>query len=111
MEEIYRAVGVNIRAQRLRLGLTLEDLADLASLPAPYIGQIERGTKQASLRSVAALARGLGVPVARLFSAASGRKNASASTRVEALLRANTGAERALLVSMVRHLSKGLRRL
>lgn len=110
MEHIYREVGEKIRAKRRQLGLTLEDLAELSGLPAGYIGQIERGGKKASLRSVSLLAQGLGLPVGRLF-ADGAAKDAGVAEQVEAVLRANNAAEKKVLLSMLRHLSRALKEL
>jgi transcriptional regulator with XRE-family HTH domain len=111
MNEIYREVGGKIRAKRHQLGLTLEDLAELADLPASYIGQIERGVKKASLRSIAELAKGLGVSVGSLFAARGPKKNSDLAERLDALLRSNDAAERKVLLSALRQLSKGVKSL
>lgn len=59
--------GARIREIRTEAGLTQEELAHRAGLHWTYIGQIERGERNLSLKNVLKLARGLGVPEAELF--------------------------------------------
>lgn len=59
--------GARIREIRTERGLTQEELADRASLHWTYVGQIERGERNLSLKNVLKLARGLGVAEADLF--------------------------------------------
>lgn len=110
MPDIYSEVGVNIRSQRLQQGLTLEDLAELSDLHASYVGQIERGVKKCSLKTVAALAKALGVRVPMLMtSGAAALEKASVARQLEAAVRANSAEEKKLLLLIVKHLAKGLR--
>lgn len=111
MKTIYQSVGENIRANRLQSGLTLEDLAELSGLHASYIGQIERNSKKASLKTVAALAAALGVPARQLFGAAAGKKTADPADQLGAMLRFNDGRKRKIILDVVRQLSRGLRGL
>ena len=55
------AFGQVIRAQRLALGVSQEDLAHRASLERAHVGRIERGENQPTLWVVLKLAEGLGV--------------------------------------------------
>ncbi|NNN05061.1 MAG: helix-turn-helix transcriptional regulator [Elusimicrobia bacterium] len=109
MKTIYQAVGENIRAKRLQSGLTLEDLAELSGLHASYIGQIERNSKKASLDTVAVLARGLNVPVRRLFFAEARTRRSTVTEKLEAILRLNDPRERKIILGVLRQLSRALR--
>ena len=111
MESVYRDIGKHVRAKRLQQDLTLEDLSELAGVHASYIGQIERGTKKFSLKTVSVLAIALGVPIASLFAAILPARGESPSGRICATLRANTDAERRVVIDIIKHLAKGLRRL
>jgi len=64
------AFGQHLRALRLERSLTQEALADAASLHWTYIGQIERGERNLTLKNVLRLARGLGVRPGELVDAA-----------------------------------------
>jgi transcriptional regulator with XRE-family HTH domain len=110
MGDIYKEVGEHIRARRLQQGLTLEDLSELSGLHASYIGQIERGVKKSSLKTVASLAKALGIPVGKLFDNGSAKDGALAQ-RLDAALRANNEDEKRLLLDLIKQLAKGLREL
>jgi transcriptional regulator with XRE-family HTH domain len=111
MKTIYAVVGESVRSKRLQLGLTLEDLSELSALHASYIGQIERNTKKASLRTVAVLAKALNIPVKELFAAAAVKDDDDHSKRIDAILRSNSRVKRKLILDVLRQLSKGLKEL
>ncbi len=108
MGDIYEDVGRHIRARRLHQDLTLEELGELSGLHASYIGQIERGVKKSSLKTVSVIASALGVPPGRLFS---DDKETSGTPGLDDAARINTPSERAVLLEMVKRLAKGLRGL
>lgn len=56
-------IGKRIKAMRLRLGLTQEQLGERADLHYSYVGQVERGDKLPSLKSLKKLARALNTNV------------------------------------------------
>jgi transcriptional regulator with XRE-family HTH domain len=60
------AFGERVRALRVEAGMTQEALARAADLHWTYVGQIERGTRNLTLKNILRLARGLGVEPARL---------------------------------------------
>jgi len=63
------AFGKRLRALRHAAGLTQEALADQAGLHWTYVGQIERGERNLTLKNVLRLAAGLGVEPAELVQA------------------------------------------
>ena len=52
MSEIAKRIGRRIRSYRVELGLSQEKLAEMSGCHSTYIGQIERGEKNATLESV-----------------------------------------------------------
>ncbi|MDI1248338.1 MAG: response regulator [Lacunisphaera sp.] len=62
----YR-MGVTIKAHRLRLGVTQEELAWRANIHRSYLADIERGGRNVTLQSIANLARALEVSVTDLL--------------------------------------------
>ena len=59
--------ATQLRAERHRQGLSLEELADRCGLGWSYIGQVERGTRNITVDNMHALATGLGVQVGDLL--------------------------------------------
>lgn len=64
---LLAAVGAKVRELRKGRGLTLEQLAEVTGLSTGIISQIERGKANPAFTSLAQLARGLNIPVGRLF--------------------------------------------
>lgn len=67
MLDIAIEVGKRIRAYRVSAKLTQEQLAERAGLHPTYIGQLERGEKNATLDSINKLAVALNVSLSELF--------------------------------------------
>lgn len=67
MNDIYESVGKTIRFYREKIGITQAKLADITDLSNNFIGQIERGTKKASLETIRKIANALQIPVFKLF--------------------------------------------
>lgn len=67
MSEIAKIIGNRLRHYRLQTGLSQEKLAELSGCHPTYIGQIERGEKNATLESVEKIATALGLPLSKLF--------------------------------------------
>lgn len=66
---LQRAVGLNLRAYRQDLGLSQEAFADVLGVHRTYLGGIERGEHNLTLRSVERIAAKLRVdPVVLLGS-------------------------------------------
>ena len=63
------AFASTLREERLRLGLTQEDLAERADVSARFISFLETGRRQPSLSAMAAISKGLGLPLSSLTSA------------------------------------------
>lgn len=59
----YVDIGRRIRIQRRQLNLTQGQLAQLIGVSPSFIGHLERGTRQASLETLVALANELDVSV------------------------------------------------
>ncbi len=67
MSEIARSIGKRIRNYRNNLGLSQEKLAELSGCHPTYIGQVERGEKNATLESVEKISSALNIPLSKLF--------------------------------------------
>jgi transcriptional regulator with XRE-family HTH domain len=69
MGDLLTTVGRRVRSAREELGLTQDQLAERAGLHVSYVGQIERGLREPSLRSLAAVATALNLQLADLLAA------------------------------------------
>lgn len=60
-------IGHRIRNFRLQRRLSQEELAERCGLHPTYIGQVERGEKNATIESISKIAAGLDVSLSTLF--------------------------------------------
>jgi transcriptional regulator with XRE-family HTH domain len=60
--ELQRAVGRNLRAYRLDRGLSQEAFADVMGVHRTYMGGLERGERNLTLRSLERIAERLNLP-------------------------------------------------
>ena len=56
MSEIAKIIGQRVRNYRIDKGLSQEKLAELSGCHPTYIGQVERGEKNATLESIEKIA-------------------------------------------------------
>ena len=61
MSELSREIGKRIRNYRMQQKLSQDELAEKCSLHPTYIGQVERGEKNATIESINKIAAGLNV--------------------------------------------------
>ncbi|MET3975834.1 helix-turn-helix domain-containing protein [Cellulosimicrobium composti] len=65
--DLQRALGENLRTLRVRRGMSQEDFAEFLGVHRTYMGGVERGERNLTLRSVEKLAERLDVdPVSLL---------------------------------------------
>lgn len=67
MSDLVKAVGQRIRNYRTQLSLSQEKLAELSGCHPTYIGQLERGEKNATLESIDKVASSLNISLSKLF--------------------------------------------
>jgi transcriptional regulator with XRE-family HTH domain len=65
--DLQRAVGRNLRAYRLERGLSQEAFADLVGVHRTYMGGIERGERNLTLKSLEHIAELVGLDPRRLL--------------------------------------------
>lgn len=68
MSELQRQFGNRVRELRHRVGMSQEELAFRAGVHWTYLGSIERGERNPSLKNIASIAKALGVTLPELFS-------------------------------------------
>lgn len=67
IDEIDKKVGLNIRLERVKRGISQEILADMAGIARSTMGIIERGEQSPSLQTVAKVASALQIDMYKLF--------------------------------------------
>lgn len=67
MSDITKSIGQRIRNYRTQQGLSQEKLAEISGCHPTYIGQLERGEKNATLESIERISTGLNVSLSKLF--------------------------------------------
>lgn len=69
MNTIIDIIALRLRNRRKALGLTQEQLAERAGVHPTYIGQVERGEKNITVKKLCAICEALDYPLAALFEA------------------------------------------
>ncbi|UII57065.1 helix-turn-helix domain-containing protein [Cytobacillus spongiae] len=67
MNDITKLIGQRLRTYRKDKGLSQEELAHRAALHTTYIGQLERGEKNATIESLYKVASALDITLEDLF--------------------------------------------
>lgn len=83
MSDIAKIVGQRIRNYRTAKGLSQEKLAELAKCHFTYIGQIERGEKNATIESIEKIALALNVSLSTLFEKLGSEENTARNIPLE----------------------------
>ncbi len=65
--DLARILGRNVRRERKRLGKSQEELALDVGMKRSYLSDLERGTRNPSVKAIARLASALGVEPATLL--------------------------------------------
>ena len=64
---ILKTIGENVRSYRKKLGVSQEELGDMAGLDRTYVGGVERGERNVSAVNIEKLARALKVKPEKLL--------------------------------------------
>ena len=106
MSDIAKIIGQRIRNYRTQKGLSQEKLAELAGCHPTYIGQLERGEKNATLESVEKIASAMDISLSELFDklGKSGSKNIAA--KCYDLVASKNEAEQKQLYKMLQEMDK-----
>ena len=106
MSDIAKIIGQRIRNYRTQKGLSQEKLAELAGCHPTYIGQLERGEKNATLESVEKIASAMDISLSELFDklGTSGSNNIAA--KCYDLVASKNEAEQKQLYKMLQEMDK-----
>jgi len=67
MNTVQTQFGKRVRELRVATGLSQEELAFRSGVHRTYLGGIEQGKRNPSLKNIAAIAKALGITLAELF--------------------------------------------
>ncbi|MDH7577369.1 MAG: helix-turn-helix transcriptional regulator [Bacillota bacterium] len=100
-------LGRRIRSLRQQLGLTQEELGERAHIHYSYVGQVERGDKMPSLRTLKSLAAALNVDLHYLLEEPASYQTTEGPTpddlaELKTLLRSRSPAEIRLCMDIIR---------
>lgn len=107
MSEIAKIIGQRIRNYRTQRKLSQEKLAEMSGCHPTYIGQLERGEKNATLESIEKIAVALNVPLSQLFEKLNGEDNSdSIPLKCYELLSAKSKSEQEQLYQILLEMDK-----
>lgn len=66
-KEVLIKFGKKVRDERMKLGLSQEELASRAGVHRTYIGMIERAEKNITLENIEKIAKALGIKISDCF--------------------------------------------
>ena len=67
MSDLSVEIGKRVRNYRIQQKMSQEELAEKCGLHPTYIGQVERGEKNATLESISKITAGLSISMSTLF--------------------------------------------
>ena len=108
MSDIAKVIGQRIRNYRTTAGLSQEKLAELSGCHPTYIGQLERGEKNATIESIEKIASALNVSLSKLFEQLGGQDVDGRNVPLECyeFLSAKTPEEQEQLFKILREMDK-----
>jgi len=83
MSDIAKVLGRRIRNYRTAQGLSQEKLAELSGCHPTYIGQLERGEKNATIESIEKISSALKVSLSTLFEKLGAREDGERNIPLE----------------------------
>ena len=106
MSEIAKILGLRIRSARTAKGYSQEKLAEKAGCHPTYIGQLERGEKNATVESIEKVAQALGISLSTLFEKLGGEAAESIPLACYELLAAKPKEEQEQLYRILLEMDK-----
>lgn len=106
MSDIAKIIGQRIRNYRTQKGLSQEKLAELAGCHPTYIGQLERGEKNATLESVEKIASAMDISLPELFDKLGKSGGNNIAAKCYDLVASKNEAEQKQLYKMLQEMDK-----
>ena len=106
MSDIAKIIGQRIRNYRTQKGLSQEKLAELAGCHPTYIGQLERGEKNATLEGVEKIASAMDISLSELFDKLGKSGSNNIAAKCYDLVASKNEAEQKQLYKMLQEMDK-----
>ena len=106
MSDIAKIIGQRIRNYRTQKGLSQEKLAEFAGCHPTYIGQLERGEKNATLESVEKIASAMDISLSELFDKLGKSGGNNIAAKCYDLVASKNEAEQKQLYKMLQEMDK-----
>lgn len=106
MSDIAKIIGQRIRNYRTQKGLSQEKLAELAGCHPTYIGQLERGEKNATLESVEKIASAMDISLSELSDKLGKSGGNNIAAKCYDLVASKNEAEQKQLYKMLQEMDK-----
>ena len=106
MSDIAKIIGQRIRNYRTQKGLSQEKLAEFAGCHPTYIGQLERGEKNATLESVEKIAAAMDITLSELFDKLGKSGGNNIAAKCYDLVASKNEAEQKQLYKMLQEMDK-----
>ena len=106
MSDIAKIIGQRIRNYRTQKGLSQEKLAEVAGCHPTYIGQLERGEKNATLESVEKIASAMDISLSELFDKLGKSGGNNIAAKCYDLVASKNEAEQKQLYKMLQEMDK-----
>lgn len=116
MMDYAEIIGSNIRYERKRRGLTIDDFAKIIGMAPGFLGLIERGQRGTSIKNMVSIAKFFGITMDELITVdlASGKdfaeednsKAAKARRALESLTSSLTDDEVVFITSVIKSMNK-----
>ncbi|MBR1425364.1 helix-turn-helix transcriptional regulator [bacterium] len=65
--DVLKQIGLNFKLERIRKGLSQEGFAEVANVHTSYIGKIERGEQNLTVKKIIDIANSLEMPISKVF--------------------------------------------
>ncbi len=66
-KDVLKRIGLNFRVERTKKRLSQEQFAELADVHTNYIGKVERGEQNLTVKKIVELTNSLGLPVDKIL--------------------------------------------
>jgi transcriptional regulator with XRE-family HTH domain len=101
----YREIGARIRAERRRLDLTQEKLAEMADISESFMGHIERGGRTLSIETLAKIANALNLSIEYILCGEFNYQPDMLPAEVHDALNQMSGSQRRVFLNMMKTLA------